>query len=102
MSRVWRSVAFRLALGYGILAVGSTLLVSAVFYFGTVGVVAHRADVKLRGISARLVAHYESRGAGAVRQEIDELLTDGIDQDTEVYELVGADGRELAGNLAGW
>jgi signal transduction histidine kinase len=77
-------------------------VVSAVFYFGTVGVVAHRADVKLRGISNRLVAHYQMRGAASVRREIDELLTDGIDQDTEVYQLIGADGRELAGNLAGW
>jgi signal transduction histidine kinase len=102
MNRVWRSVAFRLALGYGILAVGSTLVVSAVFYFGTVGVVAHRVDIKLRELSSRLVAHYESRGADTVRREIDALLTDGIDQDTEVYELVGADGRKLAGNLSGW
>jgi signal transduction histidine kinase len=102
MNRLWRSAAFRLALGYGILAVGSTLVVSAVFYFGTVGVVAHRVDVKLRSLSARLVDHYKARGGEAVRGEIDQLLTDGIDQDTEVYELIGADGRELAGNLAGW
>ncbi len=102
MNRVWSSVAFRLALGYGVLAIGSTLVVSAVFYFETVGVVAHRVDAKLQGISNRLVAHYAARGTEAVRQEIDELLTDGIDQDTEVYQLVGSDGRKLAGNLSGW
>jgi signal transduction histidine kinase len=102
MNRLWLSTAFRLALGCGILAVGSTLVVSAVFYFGTVGVVAHRVDAKLQGLSSRLVAHYQTRGAEAVRREIDELLTDGIDQDTEGYQLIGADGRELAGNLAGW
>jgi signal transduction histidine kinase len=102
MSRIWGSVAFRLALGYGLLAVGSTLVVSAVFYFGTVGVVEHRADAKLQLLSERLVDHYRARGPDAVRQEVEQLLNDGIDQDTEVFELIGDDGRKLAGNLAGW
>ncbi len=102
MNRIWGSVAFRLALGYGIFAVGSTLLTFAVFYFGTVGVVAHRADAKLQLLSERLTEHYASRGSAAVGQEVEQLLNDGIDQDTEVFELIGADGRTLAGNLAGW
>jgi signal transduction histidine kinase len=102
MSRIWGSVAFRLALGYGILAVGSTLVVSAVFYFGTVGVVAHRADAKLRVLSHRLEEHYVARGPEAVRREVELLLTDGIDQDTEVYELIDADRRVITGNVAGW
>ena len=102
MSRVWRSVAFRLALGYGILAVGSSLIVSAVVYFAVVGIFAHHIDANLRDLSSRLVSHYATLGPEAVRREVDQLLTDGIDQDTEVYELVGADGRQLAGNLAGW
>jgi signal transduction histidine kinase len=102
MNRIWGSVGFRLALGYGILALGSTLVVSAVFYLGTVGVVAGRADAKLQVLSGRLTTHYVERGAEAVRQEIDGLLTDGIDQDTEVFELIGADGRKVIGNLAGW
>jgi signal transduction histidine kinase len=102
MNRIWGSVAFRLALGYGILALGSTLVVMAVFYLETVGVVAHRADAKLEVLSERLVQHYTARGPETVRQEIDQLLTDGIDQDTEVYQLIGADGRKVIGNLSGW
>jgi len=102
MNRIWGSVGFRLALGYGILALGSTLVVSAVFYFETVGVVARRADAKLQMLSDRLAAHYIDRGPEAVSREIDGLLNDGIDQDTEVFELLGADGRKQIGNLAGW
>src|ERR1700730_9253588 len=102
MNRIWGSVAFRLALGYGVLAVASTLMVSAIFYYGTVGVVARRADAKLQLLSERLAEHYATRGPDGVRQEIEQLLTDGIDQDTEVYQLVGADGRKIAGNLTGW
>jgi len=102
MRSVWSSVAFRLALGYAILAVASMSLIAAVFYFGTVGVLARNTDAKLRSVSTRLAAHFQDRGIEALRQEIEQLLADGIEQDTEVYLLVGADGRKLAGNLAGW
>jgi signal transduction histidine kinase len=102
MTRLWTNVAFRLALGYGILVVGSMSVISAVFYFGTVGVLAHSTDAKLVVIANRLVQHFRTRGADALRREIDQLLDDGIDQDTEVYLLTGPDGRKLAGNLSGW
>ncbi|MBV9828762.1 MAG: HAMP domain-containing histidine kinase [Alphaproteobacteria bacterium] len=102
MGQIWASAAFRLALSYGVLAVGSSSVVSAVFYLATVGVVAHSADAKLAPLSDRLAAHYAARGRESVRQEIDQLLDDGVDQDTEVYQLVGPDGRKIAGNLAGW
>src|SRR5215469_4029437 len=102
MRSVWSSVAFRLALGYAILVVASMSVIAAVFYFGTVGVLARNTDAKLQSASARLSAHFRDRGVEPLRQEIDQLLADGIEQDTEVYLLVGADGRKLAGNLAGW
>jgi signal transduction histidine kinase len=102
MARIWTSVAFRLALGYGILVLGSMSVIAAVFYFGTVGVLLHSTDAKLATIADRLVVHYRKSGAEALRHEIDRLLADGIDQDTEVYLLTGPDGRKLAGNLSGW
>jgi signal transduction histidine kinase len=37
-----------------------------------------------------------------VRQEVQQLLVDGIEQDTEVYLLVEPDGRRVAGNIYGW
>jgi signal transduction histidine kinase len=102
MSRVWTSVAFRLAVGYAILAVASMSVIAIVFYFGTVGVLARNTDAKLQAVSARLAEHFRNRGAEALRQEIGRLLADGVEQDTEVYLLVGPDARKLVGNVAGW
>src|ERR1700751_3679413 len=102
MTRFWGSVAFRLALGYGLLAIGSMSVISAAFYFGTVGVLARSTDAKLLSVSERLARHFETRGSGGVRQEIEKLLADGIEQDTEVYLLLEPDGRRVAGNIYGW
>jgi signal transduction histidine kinase len=102
MNRLWGHVAFRLALGYGLLALGSMGVVSAAFYFGTVGVLARSTDGNLISISQRLGRHYESRGGEGLRQEIQQLLVDGIEQDTEVYLLVAPDGQKIVGNISGW
>jgi signal transduction histidine kinase len=102
MTRFWSTVAFRLALGYGLLAIGSMSVISASFYFGTVGVLARSTDAKILSIWKRLAEHFESRGSEALRQEIQQLLVDGIEQDTEVYLLVAPDGRKIAGNIALW
>jgi signal transduction histidine kinase len=102
MARFWTSVAFRLALGYGVLVVGSMSVISALFYVSTIGVLAHNTDAKLATIANRLAEHFRARGAEALRREIDRLLEDGVDQDTEVYLLTGSDGRKLAGNISGW
>jgi hypothetical protein len=77
-------------------------VVSATFYFGTVGVLARSTDGNLIALSQRLARHYESRGGEGLRQEIQQLLVDGIEQDTEVYLLVAPDGRKIVGNITGW
>lgn len=102
MRRLWRTVAFRLALGYGLLAVGSMAVLSAAFYFGTVGVLARSTDANLFALSNRLTRHFQERGGEVLRQEIQQLLVDGIEQDTEVYLLVAPDGRKIVGNIFGW
>jgi signal transduction histidine kinase len=102
MTRFWSTVAFRLALSYGLLAIGSMSVISAAFYLGTVGVLARSTDAKLLSSSNKLAAHFETRGGDALRQEIQQLLVDGIEQDTEVYLLIGPDGRKIVGNIAGW
>src|ERR1700745_3013822 len=102
MTRFWDTVAFRLALGYGLLAIGSMSVIAAAFYFGTVGVLARSTDAKLVSVSQRLADHYETRGGEALRQEVQQLLADGIEQDTEVYLLVAPDGRRVARKLYGW
>jgi signal transduction histidine kinase len=102
MSRFWSTVAFRLALSYGLLAIGSMSVISATFYFGTVGVLARSTDTKLLSISNKLAAHFHTRGGDQLRQEIEQLLADGIEQDTEVYLLISPNGRKVVGNIAGW
>src|SRR5215469_294206 len=102
MARFWDTVAFRLALGYGLLAIGSMSVISAAFYFGTVGVLSRSNDAKIISISNRLADHYETRGGEGLRQEIRQLLADGIEQDTEVYLLVGPDGQKVVGNISSW
>jgi signal transduction histidine kinase len=100
MSRLFGSVTLRLALGYGALVVSAMMLISAVFYYGTVGVIGRGIDAKLYATSQHLANQFSERGIDALRTEIDQLLTDGIDQDTEVYLLLDPEGRPLAGNLS--
>src|ERR1700739_1211864 len=102
MNRLWNTVAFRLAMGYGALVLGAVAVISAVLYFGTVGVLDRGIDAKLSAISERLTSHFETRGNSALQREIQQLLTDGIDQDTEVYLLLGPDGEKVVGNLSAW
>lgn len=102
MHNPWGSVTFRIALVYSGLIVVSMALLSAVFYLGTVGVQASGIDSKLLASSKNLSSHYEVSGLPGLETEIQQLLDDGIDQDTEVYLLIGPDGRKLAGNLNRW
>jgi hypothetical protein len=102
MTRLLNTIGFRLAIGYGALVLGAVAVISAVLYFGTVGVLVPGIDAKLLAISERLMTHFETRGIGALEQEMQQLLTDGIDQDTEVYLLLGADGQKIVGNLSEW
>ncbi|PHV28806.1 histidine kinase [Janthinobacterium sp. BJB426] len=101
--RNWhRSIAARLALGYGVLVVVSISIVCAVFYFGTIGVLDRSVDRKLTLLSERLAALYQQGDSSRTTAEIAHLLTDRTDSDTEIFLLVGADGRRVAGNLSSW
>jgi signal transduction histidine kinase len=102
MFRLLNTVAFRFAIGYGALVVGAVALISAVLYFGTIGVLDRGINAKLSAVSKRLTKHFETRGSAALQREIEELLTDGIDQDTEVYLLLKPDGQKIVGNLSAW
>jgi hypothetical protein len=53
MVRFWGTVAFRLALGYGLIAICSMSVISAAFYFGTVGLLARGTDAKQIAQAAR-------------------------------------------------
>ncbi len=100
MARLRGSVAFRLALGYGVLVVGTMVIISTALYFGTVIVIDRGVDAKLSRLSKDLIDRFDTGSVQAVQRRIQQLLTDGIDQETEVYALLDADGHNIVGNVA--
>ena len=48
MTRIWHSVAFRLALICGVLVIAATVMLSTVFYVNTIGVLNQEADKKIK------------------------------------------------------
>lgn len=95
-------VAFRLALICGGLVVAATVLLSTVFYFGTVGILDREADKKILATTQRLVDMATRSDWRTVTLQIQEDLGDGVDSDSEIYLLRDADGRALAGNISAW
>jgi signal transduction histidine kinase len=93
------SIATQLAVGYALLVTLAVLVESGAFYFGTVGVLDRQIDANVTSISGNLAAQVRSRPATDLVQEIERELHDGIDSDTEIFLLVSAAGRPLAGNL---
>ena len=101
MTRLLGSVAVRLALGYGVLVVVTMTVISAALYFGTVGVIDREIDAKVSRIFRLLIERYETGGADGLRSRITQLLSDGIEQDTEVYAVLDGAGRSVVGNVSG-
>jgi hypothetical protein len=100
MARLLGSVAFRLALGYGVLVVATMAVISAALYFGTVVVIDRGFDAKLSKISEQLIDRFETGDVQALQRRIQQLLSDGIDQETEVYSLLDANGQNIVGNVS--
>jgi signal transduction histidine kinase len=96
------SIAARLAVGYGVLVTAAMAALSAIVYFGTVGVFERSIDNTILGAQARLSGAWRDGGRAALVHEIDAQLHDLNDTDTEMLGLVGANGRLLAGNLGSW
>lgn len=102
MDRIWHSVAFRLALLCGGLVVASVLVLSSVFYFVSLGLLARNIDSKIVSITEKFSEDAESNGLSVVAQRIESTLSDGVDSDVEILLLTNALGQKLAGNIAGW
>lgn len=96
------SIAARLAIGYGLLVAAAMAALSAIVYFGTVGVFERSIDNRILAEEARLVEAWQGDGQAALKREIDIQLHDRIDTDTEVVGLVDTGGRVVAGNLGRW
>ncbi len=102
MDRIWHSVAFRLALLCGGLVVASVLVLSSVFYFVSLGLLARNIDSKIVSITDKFSEDAETNGLFVVAQRIESTLSDGVDSDVEILLLTNALGQKLAGNIAGW
>lgn len=96
------SVAFRLALICGGLVIAATVLISAVFYFGTIGILDRKADRKILATTERLVEVAAHNGWPTVSKQIEQDLGDGVDSDSEIYFLRDAQGHAIAGNISAW
>ncbi len=97
-----RSIGTRLALGNGAMLAATIVLTSAVFYFGTVGVLDRSIDGKIVAISNRLVDSYGTRPVAELAREIEHELSDGIDSDTEIFLVTSPAGASVVGNLSRW
>ncbi|USX26411.1 HAMP domain-containing histidine kinase [Oxalobacteraceae bacterium OTU3CINTB1] len=93
------SIAAKLALGYGLLGTFSIVVVSAVFYTGTIGVLDDNLDGKIVMQSERLIEHARFPGHGALVEEVRRQLADGVDSDREIFQLLTGNGVPAAGNL---
>jgi len=96
------SITTRLALGAGALLFALVLVISGVFYFGTVGVLDRSIDGKIVSIANRLAETYGRRPSADLIAEINRELTDGIDSDTEIFLVTSPSGERLVGNLTSW
>jgi signal transduction histidine kinase len=102
MYKLRTSIAARLVLVYGLLVAASIIVLSAVFYFGTIGVLDRSIDSKIVAISNRLIETFRTRPIDELSREIDRELTDGIDSDTEILLVVSSAGQRVVGNLSTW
>lgn len=91
-------MAFRLALYYGGLLLLTMVVVLAIFYVQMVGVLSTRMDQQANQDLKRLLTHSQHYGEASLQQEIQTLLSDGIDSQTEIAILTDANGDFLVGN----
>jgi signal transduction histidine kinase len=100
LRRLFDSVSFRLALNYGLLAVFTMLVLIAVFYIQTVGVLKQAHARQVTAAAQRMLHQFERGGRAAIRETVSQMLADGADSDTELYLLLDERGDVIAGNLA--
>ena len=96
------SIAAKLVAGYGLLGLASIMAVSAVFYSGTIGVIDQNIDGKIMAQSERLMTHVGDGSSRVLMAEIRRLLSDGVDSDREIFELLDSEGAPVVGNLGSW
>jgi len=97
--RLWGSVAFRLTLNYSLLAAGTTAFLLIFAYGKIVDLLQIQFSRQVTLATGRLASHHELYGLDELRKDIEHLLSDQTDIDTEMYLLTLPDGTPLVGNL---
>jgi signal transduction histidine kinase len=96
------SLATRFGVGAGLMVLVSLLVVAAVFYLGTIGVLGRSTDRLVDSLSTQLLEGFTGHATAELVAALEAQLRDGTDSDSEVLLLLAADGRRLAGNLPDW
>ena len=97
--RLWGSVAFRLTLNYSLLAAGTTAFLLIFAYGKIVDLLQIQFSRQVNLAISRLASHHDAHGLVALQREIEQLLSDQTDIDTEMYLLTSPEGLRLVGNL---
>src|SRR5690606_5871908 len=94
--RLWNSISFRLTLNYGLLAILTTLILSAFIYTQFIGALRTEYTRQITSTAQRLEVAYEEGGRNALVAAIELTLSDRIDADREIYLLLDEHGRKIA------
>ncbi len=98
---VFQSSAVRLALGYAVLFVASSLVLLAFVYWSFAGFVLRQSEQTTEAEIEGLAERYRSSGIVGVTTLIDQRLG-RQPSGASIYLLVDPLGRPLVGNLSGW
>jgi signal transduction histidine kinase len=96
---IWNSIVFRLALHYSALLLLVLVVVLAILYTQTVGVMQRRIDQQLEYNAYRMEQHFAQYGQEALSRDISRMLEDGVSSDSEIYALWDKDQQPIAGNV---
>lgn len=99
LRRLWHSLGFRLSVHHGVLMAITLLTTLSIVHLQTVGLMTQALERQVRLHTQQLMARHAEGGLDAVAAEIQRALRDGIDSGVEVYLLLDAEGRRLAGNV---
>jgi len=98
LHRAWKSSSFRLALCFSAVVVSILVGTLSVYYVEIVGTVSQRLDDYALRNSKRLLSVYAQQGEAGLVEEIQRLVSDGIDSQDEIFIYQHLDGAVWAGN----
>ena len=98
---MFRSAGFRFGILYAALFGLSAVLLAAVLWWTTIGLLDRQTDAAINADTQGLAERYEEGGLSALIETIDQRLAGNVDDDA-IYLLVGPRLDRIAGNLNVW